>query len=129
MTSDETKPEANENRDVAQAAALAESANANRAAAPEANATHAYSGPVWVLTHEPEADAASDLDPDKKQFLSYIRMLFVPTIFTKTLIMFFGLNYAMYPGEGYGYGLAVAICFSICTFSYFVWSQTRRPSK
>ena len=99
------------------------SPNPSAASEPEIRVSRA---PVWELTASAESQENSEADPDAKQFLSYVRMLFVPTIFTKTLIMFFGLNYAMYPGEGYGYGLASAICLSVFTFSYFVWSQSRK---
>ena len=31
----------------------------------------------------------------------------------KTGVMFFGLNYSQYPGEGYGYGLAASIFLTV----------------
>lgn len=52
---------------------------------------------------------------------TYIRIFFVPTILIKAGIMFFGLNYSMYPGEGYGYGLIACILLTILNFSYFLW--------
>lgn len=53
---------------------------------------------------------------------TYIRIFFVPTILIKTGIMFFGLNYSMYPGDGYGYGLAICIALTLTNFAYFIWT-------
>lgn len=65
-------------------------------------------------------------DPDASQFMAYAKQLFIPIIVTKSFIMYFGLNYSMYPGEGYGYGLACAIGCGVASFSYFIWSQYRQ---
>ena len=65
-------------------------------------------------------------DPDASQFLAYARQLLIPIIVTKSFIMYFGLNYSMYPGEGYGWGLAAAIIGGVCSFSYFIWSQYQK---
>ena len=45
----------------------------------------------------------------------------LPTLVGKTLILYFGLNYADYPDEGYGYGLAASIAFTVFMLTSFVW--------
>lgn len=67
-------------------------------------------------------------DPDLKEFMAYGRTFFIPLIVSKTFVMYFGLNYSMYPGEGYGYGLAGAITFTVCNMAYFIYSQSKRNS-
>ena len=39
----------------------------------------------------------------------------MPTLIGKTGVMFFGLNYSQYPGEGYGYGLVASILLTVFT--------------
>lgn len=65
-------------------------------------------------------------DPDAKQFLAFARTLVLPLIVIKVILLYFGLNYSQYPDEGYGYGLAATIAFSLASFAYFLWSQTRK---
>ena len=36
-------------------------------------------------------------------------------------MLYFGLNYSQYPDEGYGYGLAAAMIFTLSTLGYFIW--------
>jgi len=55
----------------------------------------------------------------------YLKIFLVPTLITKSCIFYFGLQYSMYPGEGYGYGLIAAITFTLSSFAYFIWSATR----
>lgn len=47
--------------------------------------------------------------------------LLVPTLLGKILIVYFGLNYSRYPDEGYGYGLAAAISFTVLNAARFLW--------
>jgi len=62
-------------------------------------------------------------DPDRRQLSQYIRIFLVPTLLNKALILYFGLNYSMYPGEGYGYGLSICILLTLASFAYFIWIQ------
>lgn len=64
-------------------------------------------------------------DPDLKQFMAYVRTLIMPLIVMKVFLLYFGLNYSRYPGEGYGYGLIATFAVSAASFGYFIWSQTR----
>lgn len=45
----------------------------------------------------------------------------VPTLFGKTMILYFGLNYSDHPGDGYGYGLVIAILFTAVMMGRFLW--------
>ena len=62
-------------------------------------------------------------DPDLKQFLSFTRTLLMPMLLWKVCLLYFGLNYSIYPGEGYGYGLVATILASLGGFGYFMWSN------
>ena len=62
-------------------------------------------------------------DPDLSQFLSFARTLLVPMFVWKVCMLYFGLNYSMYPGEGYGYGLVASISLSLAGFAFFLWKN------
>jgi hypothetical protein len=44
-----------------------------------------------------------------------------PFILGKMSLVYFGLMYTAYPGEGYGYGLAGTIVFSLSMVVRFLW--------
>lgn len=48
-----------------------------------------------------------------KPLFDFIRSFIVPMLIGKTGVMFFGLNYSQYPGEGYGYGLVISILITV----------------
>lgn len=52
---------------------------------------------------------------------SFLRAFLIPTVFNKLLLLYFGLNYSQYPGEGYGYGLIASIIFLIFSLAYLIW--------
>lgn len=62
-------------------------------------------------------------DPDLGQFLSFVRTFIMPMIVIKFFLLYFGLNYSQYPGEGYGYGLVATLIVTVCSFAYFLWSN------
>ncbi len=64
-------------------------------------------------------------DPDLSQFMSFSRTLLVPMFIWKVSMLYFGLNYSMYPGEGYGYGLVATIFASLSGFAYFLWRNRK----
>ena len=45
----------------------------------------------------------------------------MPMIVGKTLVLYFGPNYSMYPGEGFGYGLIAAILLTLYGLFKFLW--------
>jgi hypothetical protein len=63
---------------------------------------------------------ATDKKPDPR-LSNYIRIFLVPTLINKGLILYFGLNYSMYPDEGYGYGLAISVSLTLLSFAYFLY--------
>lgn len=44
-----------------------------------------------------------------------------PMLVGKTLVMYFGLQYSSYPEQGYGYGLALSIIFTVSMLARFLW--------
>lgn len=51
----------------------------------------------------------------------FIISFLMPTLFGKSLVVYFGLNYSEFPGEGYGYGLTLSIIFTLSMLGRFVW--------
>lgn len=51
----------------------------------------------------------------------FIRAFLMPTLVGKMFILYFGLNYAEFPGEGYGIGLVIAILFTVTMLGLFLW--------
>ena len=57
----------------------------------------------------------------KIEIRDLIQSFLMPTIVGKSLVYYFGLNYSSYPDEGYGYGLALSIAFTVFMLLRFVW--------
>lgn len=58
----------------------------------------------------------------KKTFArDLVKVFVIPTLINKAFLLYFGLNYSRYPGEGYGYGLIVSLCFLAFTIGSFLW--------
>lgn len=51
----------------------------------------------------------------------FLKTFLMPTFVGKAFVMYFGLNYSSYPGEGYGYGLAASLAFTFTTLVAFAW--------
>lgn len=62
-----------------------------------------------------------DLRPDKKVLKDFILAFLVPTLVNKMFMLYFGLNYSEFPGEGYGYGLVASILFLVFSLVRLVW--------
>lgn len=56
-----------------------------------------------------------------KVLSDFLKAFLVPTLVNKMFMLYFGLHYSDYPGEGYGYGLAATIAFLFFTISRFIW--------
>lgn len=57
----------------------------------------------------------------KPKLAEFLKSFLMPTFVGKSLVLYFGLMYSNYPGEGYGYGLAASAGFtvvSLCLFAY-----------
>lgn len=51
----------------------------------------------------------------------FLKVFLIPMLINKIFMMYFGLNYSSYPGEGYGYGLVATIIFLFFTVGRFLW--------
>lgn len=51
----------------------------------------------------------------------FLKVFLAPLLVNKILMMYFGLNYAAYPGEGYGYGLLFSVLMLFATIGRFLW--------
>lgn len=47
----------------------------------------------------------------KTQLFDFIKVLIIPMLINKMFMLYFGLNYSEFPGEGYGYGLFATMLF------------------
>lgn len=64
----------------------------------------------------------SEEEKKRSQFISdLLKVFLVPTLVNKVLMLYFGIHYAKYPGDGYGYGLIASIAFLIFTVIRFLW--------
>lgn len=71
---------------------------------------------------------AKEVSQESKLF-SYAKTFLVPTLVLKGFVMYFGLNYSMHPGEGYGWGLLVTISLTLINFSIFIWKNWNDDSE
>lgn len=51
----------------------------------------------------------------------FLKVFIVPVLINKMFMLYFGLNYADNPDQGYGYGLAATILFLFFTVGRFLW--------
>lgn len=62
------------------------------------------------------------MDKKPKNVLAdFIKVLLIPLLINKAFLLYFGLNYSNYPGEGYGYGLVASILLLFLTMGRFLW--------
>ena len=73
------------------------------------------------MSEQKTIDQKSIDDQAKKALKDFIKSFLMPTIVGKTLVLYFGINYSMYPDEGYGYGLAASIAFTAAGLLMLVW--------
>ena len=57
----------------------------------------------------------------KKILTDFARSFLMPTLIGKSFVLYFGINYSSYPGEGYGYGLIAAIVVTVGSLMAFAW--------
>lgn len=61
-------------------------------------------------------------EPENKQVLKdFLKVFLLPTLVNKILMLYFGLRYSEFPGEGYGYGLAATVVILLITVGTFIW--------
>jgi hypothetical protein len=73
------------------------------------------------MTLENSTDQKNIDNQAKKTLKDFIKSFLMPTIVGKTLVLYFGINYSIYPDEGYGYGLAASIAFTALGLLMLVW--------
>lgn len=61
-----------------------------------------------------------------RTLFDFLRSFLMPTFIGKTLVLYFGLMFSNYPGEGYGYGLVAAIIFTVVSLMLFLWKYKDR---
>ncbi len=64
-----------------------------------------------------------DLSPPKDQatLRNFIIAFLMPTLVGKSFVIYFGLHYSEFPGEGYGYGLVGSMLFTVTMLARFLW--------
>lgn len=70
--------------------------------------------------HKIKTNEKAQLDQVKAGWV-LTRTLIVSMLVLKTFFLYFGLKYSEYPGEGYGYGLAITGCLSVFNIGYFLY--------
>jgi len=65
----------------------------------------------------------SKQDPNSKEMAAFLRTALMPMILTKALILFFGIQYSAYPGEGYGWGLVITVSVMLISFAIFIYKN------
>ncbi len=63
----------------------------------------------------------SQIENNQQALKPFILGFLMPTLVGKTLVVYFGLNYSEFPGDGYGYGLVAAIIFTVGNLLRLVW--------
>lgn len=58
---------------------------------------------------------------NKNRMFEFFFAFLTPTLLGKVAIIYFGMNYSQYPGEGFGVGLVISIVFTLCMFGRFLW--------
>lgn len=56
-----------------------------------------------------------------KVLKDFLTALILPLTVNKFLMMYFGLKYSEFPGEGYGYGLVATLAFMLFMIGRFLW--------
>ena len=63
----------------------------------------------------------SDPKQNRKILTDFLRSFLMPTLIGKSFVLYFGIMLADNPDEGYGYGLAAAMAFTVVTLCLFIW--------
>ena len=57
----------------------------------------------------------------RKIIFDFAKSFLVPTLIGKSFVLYFGINYSQYPGEGYGYGLIISLAITAGSLIAFAW--------
>lgn len=66
-------------------------------------------------------DHKSEPKSNRKIIFDFAKSFLLPTLVGKSFVLYFGLNYSEHPGEGYGYGLIVALIVTAGSLCAFAW--------
>lgn len=66
-------------------------------------------------------DAPKEPQQNKAFLKDVIKIFVIPNVFNKPIMLYFGVKYAKYPGEGYGYGLAATILVFLTSIAIFLY--------
>lgn len=79
----------------------------------------------WGFKKSHREERAPEAQKEELSLATFIPTFLVPLIFTKTALLYFGINWGNHPGQGYGYGFFASIVFAVSTFSYFLWRNRK----
>ena len=63
----------------------------------------------------------ADNPVNKTQLKDFMLAFLMPTFLGKALVLYFGIQYSAYPDEGYGYGLTLAIAWTVFSLVRMAW--------
>ena len=69
------------------------------------------------------SDKSAKSMTENNRLKSFLLAFIFPTLILKSLLLYFGLQYSNYPGEGYGYGLVTCLAFSVGNAIRFVYKN------
>lgn len=75
------------------------------------------------VQNEPVVTSEARIQPqaDPAVLWDFLKVFLLPVVINKILMLYFGLKFTEYPGEGYGYGLIATVFILIFTMSRFLW--------
>lgn len=68
----------------------------------------------------PEANLSKE-DQYPNFFRDLVKIMVIPNLINKPLLLYFGSKYSEFPGEGWGYGVAGCITYFLVTVAIFLW--------
>lgn len=60
-------------------------------------------------------------ETSKETLKAFIKSFLMPTLVGKSLVLYFGIQYSNYPGDGYGYGLIASLAYTFVSLVYFAY--------
>ena len=66
------------------------------------------------------------MDKGAKTLIDFFLAFFMPMVVGKSMVLYFGAMYSDEPGQGWGYGLAGAILFTLAMIGRFLWRYKDR---
>mgnify|MGYP000485217812 CR=1 FL=1 len=73
------------------------------------------------MTEPNSGQKTKDEKSPRKVLFEFAKSFLVPTLVGKSFVLYFGINYSQYPGEGYGFGLIAAIAVTVISLLAFAW--------